>query len=354
VYTDLNSVVTPGQPVLTAAVAINNAGQIVASNIAGHAVLLTPVAPAQGPEVEAWVGATEIADGTGSVKFGDATLGDAVSRTLVVRNVGDAPLELAGPATLPAGFILTSDFSATTVAPGATATFVVRLDTSATGSFGGSVSFGTNDADEGTFDFNVSGTVDSGRVIDDGAPGFATTGIRPTVLSGQGYQGDARRLFAPDARLTSARRFMAPFSTSATWTFGNVAPGTYRVSATWTAGPDRTAAAPFVVANNATLLTAVVVDQRQSPRAFTARGVAWDDLGTFTVAAGTVTVRTTNRTLGRVIADAVRIERVNSAPVRMAASAETVPVVAPASVPQASLSAGAHSLLVDESSPGGL
>jgi probable HAF family extracellular repeat protein len=350
VYTDLNTVVTPGQPVLTAAVAINNAGQIVASNIAGRAVLLTPVAPARGPEVEAWVGATEITDGSGSVKFGDATVGDAVSRTLVVRNVGDVPLELAGPVTLPAGFMLASGFSATTVAPGATATFVVRLDTSATGSFGGVVSFGTNDADEGTFDFTVSGTVDSGRVIDDGAPGFATTGIRPTVLAGQGYQGDVRRLFAPDARLTSARRFMAPFNSTATWTFGNVAAGTYRVSATWTAGPDRTAAAPFVVSNNAALLTALVVNQRQAPRAFTARGVAWDDLGTFTVTAGTVTVRTTNRTLGRVIADAVRIERVAGA-AAMSPAAPPVPAAISAPAVAAPALAPVRPLLLSDNSP---
>jgi probable HAF family extracellular repeat protein len=345
VYTDLNTLVAPGQPVLTAAVSINNAGQIVASNMAGRALLLTPVAALRGPEVEVWAGATEVRGG-GAVDFGDTTLGASVSRTITVRNTGDSPLELSGPDALPAGFSLASGPSATTLAPGATATFSVRLDAASAGTFTGAVAINTNDADERTFDFAVSGTVDSARVIDDGDRGFSTTGVRPALIAGQGYRGDARRLFAPSGRLTTARRFLSPYLSTATWTFADVAPGTYRVSATWTAGPDR-AVAPFSLFGNGAPLATVTLDQRNAPSDFSAHGAGWDDLGTFAVAGGTLSVRLSNRTFGRVIADAIRIERVGGA-----AGAARAPVPPPSSSPGpvSGVAPVGRSLLVEEAS----
>jgi probable HAF family extracellular repeat protein len=202
-YTDLNALVPPGQPALTAAVAINNAGQIVSSNLAGRAVLLTPV--------------------------------------------------------------------------------------------------------------------DAARVIDDGDAGFSTAGPAPAVIPGQGCEGDVRRLYAPSDRLLAARGGVTRFRSQATWTFGDVAAGTYRVSATWTAGPDRAAAAPFTVFSNRMLAAATNVDQRHAPAGFISGGDAWSDLATVTVSGGTVSVRLTNETSGRVIADAVRLERLAGAAVAQVA-----------------------------------
>ena len=321
VVKDLNTLVAPGMPVIAGATAINNAGQIMASG-SGRAFLLTPesAAPA-GQEVQVWVGGTEIAGGA-AVAFGETPTGVAVTRTFSVRNVGSQALTLAGPIALPAGFTLASDFSATSLAPGGVATFTVRLDATAAGGFGGDVSFGTNDADEGTFRVAVSGAVLPVRVIDDGAAGFGVSGRPPAVLS-QGYQGDARRLYLPASRLLRTARLLPRVYSAATWTFAGVAPGTYRVSATWTAGPDRASNARYTVTSGTTPSTGVTVNQRGAPDDFTAHGVPWENLGTFTAAGGTLSVRLTNQVNGRVIADAARLERVDSP---AAAASAPVPV----------------------------
>jgi hypothetical protein len=120
-------------------------------------------------------------------------------------------------------------------------TFVLRQDATAAGTFGGDVSFATNDPDEGTFNFAVSGAVSPARVIDDGGAGFSVSGTRVGVMNA-GYHGDARRI---------------------------------------------------------------------APADLAAHGVKWEDLGTFT-AAGALSVRMSNQANGWVIADAVRIERVDT------------------------------------------
>jgi hypothetical protein len=143
-----------------------------------------------------WVDGSEVGDGAGSIAFGSTPTGVPVTRTIAVRNVGSETLNLAGAIALPACFGLVSGFTATSLAPAAVATFVVRMDATAPGDFGGRLSFGTNDVDESEFDFTVSGNVAAARVIDDGAAGFAVSGALPTITS-QGYQGDARRLYRP-------------------------------------------------------------------------------------------------------------------------------------------------------------
>src|SRR5205814_177755 len=99
-----------------------NAGQIIAytSGVNSHALLLTPEAPAPGPEVQVWIDGREMANNTGSIDFGSTRLGASVARTISVRNVGDQPLLLSGPITLPNGLSLVSSFNSTTLAPGGT------------------------------------------------------------------------------------------------------------------------------------------------------------------------------------------------------------------------------------------
>jgi probable HAF family extracellular repeat protein len=296
VVTDLNTLVPIGSGLtLSVATGINNAGQIVGYAFGGgryHAFLLTPVAPVPGPEVVVWFGATELLDGTGLAGFGGTLLGAPVTHAFTVRNAGSETLTLSGPITLPAGFSLASGFSATALAPGGQATFAVRLAATAVGNFGGTVSFGTSDPDEDPFSFTVSGAV--GRVIDDGASGFSSTGF--SLLSGQGHQGDVRRAAAGSG------------GAAATWTFGGLPAGAYRVSATWTAGSNRATNAPFTVRDGSTALRTVAVNQRQAPNDFSAHGAAWEDLGTFTIGSGSLVVRLTNQANGWVIADAIRIE----------------------------------------------
>jgi hypothetical protein len=277
--------------------------------------------------VQVLVDGGEVFDGTGNVSFGETPTGVPVTKAFSVRNIGGATLELSGPVAVPAGLTLVSGLSATSLAPGGVATFVVRQDATGPGVFAGEVSFGTNDADEATFNFTASGTVAAARVIDDGAPGFSVSGARPSVIT-QGYQGDARRL-GPAYRLFSTRRVISipRFRSTATWAFGDVEPGTYRVSATWSPGADRAVNAPFTVLNGTTTLASVAVNQRLAPADLTAHGTTWKDLGTFKIDSGSLSVRLTNPTLGAVIADAVRIERV--ADVTTLSVAAAPPVAAP-------------------------
>lgn len=111
------------------------------------------------PEISVFEGTTEIADNTGSSAFGNVTQGTPAVKTFTVKNTGTANLSLGSTITLPGGFTLAQPFGTTTIVPGASTTFQVALNTAVAGSFGGSVSFTTNDADEATFNFALSGTV---------------------------------------------------------------------------------------------------------------------------------------------------------------------------------------------------
>jgi len=112
---------------------------------------------AQPARIEVREGNTPIADNTGSVNFGTTTIGTPLVRTFTVRNTGGTALSLGTP-SLPAGFSLVSPL-ATSVAAGATATFQVRLNAAAAGTFAGQISFSTNDSAANPFNFTVVGRV---------------------------------------------------------------------------------------------------------------------------------------------------------------------------------------------------
>ena len=72
-------------------------------------------------------GATDISDNTGSVNFGNTLPGTPVTKTFTVTNLGTTNLTLATPISVPAGFTVTSSFGSTTLTPGGSTTFTVRL-----------------------------------------------------------------------------------------------------------------------------------------------------------------------------------------------------------------------------------
>ena len=94
-----------------------------------------------------------LADGSARVAFGTTTLGAPISITFTVQNLGAVALTLDEPIDIPNGFVLTSGFGATTLATDATTTFVVTLAATSSGTYGGEVSFASNDSDE--FSFHV-------------------------------------------------------------------------------------------------------------------------------------------------------------------------------------------------------
>src|SRR5262249_43065162 len=108
--------------------------------------------------------------------FGPVLTGSTARHTFTVRNVGTQNVTLSNPINLSSGLTLLSGFGATTLAPGASTTFAVGLNTSTPGNYSGQISFGTNDASNNPFQFTVTAQVGSSGMSDDGGAGFSTTG----------------------------------------------------------------------------------------------------------------------------------------------------------------------------------
>jgi len=272
-------------------------------------------------EIKVTQAATNVADG-GTFDFGTAETGTPTLITFTVENEGaqDLTLDAASLATslgALAGYSLDTTFVSTTLTPGQTTTFIVQLDAAAAGTFAGQFSFTTNDADETTFEINVTGEVvtpvafvGGTLIIDDGDRTFASTAFTgspwPDYQNG-GFQGD---------QLMSAMRA----GESATWTATGT--GMARVAATWVTDAFGNQDAVFNiydgVVNPGNLIDTVMADQHAdpgmgfaadgvTPDGFAADGANWDELGTYTFASGTITIELIGGIGRHSIADAIRL-----------------------------------------------
>jgi hypothetical protein len=138
----------------------------------------------------------------------------------------------------------------------------------------------------------------SSTIANDGAIAFASSGTW-NKLSGVGY--------ANNARWTSANS-----GATATWTFTGLTPGQYRIAATWPGSSLNATDAPFSILSGGKLVATTKVNQQRAASTFTSSGASWQNLGSFTITGNTLTVRLNSSATGRVIADAIRIERVYS------------------------------------------
>ena len=138
------------------------------------------------------------------------------------------------------------------------------------------------------------------QIIDDRDPGFEAAG----QWSSQADQGFA-----------DGMHFRRPGSGQevATWSF-DVAPGQYRVAATWSAFANRATDAPFTVLDGSTPLATVRVDQESTPDDFVQNDIAWENLGTFEVTGNRLVVTLSDDANEYVVADAVRVERIEASP----------------------------------------
>ena len=218
-----------------------------------------------------------------------------------VTNMGGKVLNLGESISLPEGFSLAGGFGATTLDTFESTTFVVQMDAVDWGLYGGTVSFTNDDADENPFSFDIEGIVTPEPfivIVDNGDPQFSTQG-EWTRWTMQGYQNDVHESLPGNG------------SDIASWTFTDLEPGEYRVSVTWTAYTNRATAAPFTVLDNTTSLATVSVNQQAAPGQLVDSGVYWNDLGgSYQIDSGTLVVQLTDAPVGRVNADAVRIERI--------------------------------------------
>jgi PKD repeat protein len=108
-------------------------------------------------EINVTVAGSDVLDG-GFYNYGNTQSGGSSTATFTVTNTGTTNLTLTNPITVTGtGFALGTGFGTTTVTPGATTTFTVTFSPNAAGNFTGTVSFGTNDCDEGTYNFELNG-----------------------------------------------------------------------------------------------------------------------------------------------------------------------------------------------------
>ncbi|MCA9076192.1 MAG: FG-GAP repeat protein [Planctomycetaceae bacterium] len=147
--------------------------------------------------------------------------------------------------------------------------------------------------------------VPSVRIVDDGDPGFAIeSGIWGT--GNVGANGDNR-----NASIFGGTKV-------ARWTFTGLIPGLYRISTTWTESPARATDAPYTIFDGANAVSTVDVNQQLAPSGsgdLTDLGVPWQDLeSAIPITSDTLFVKLTNVADGYVMADAIRIERIDHLP----------------------------------------
>jgi hypothetical protein len=135
-------------------------GNGVYGNVGQYTIAGSVPSAAPAPEISVAVGASGVADG-GQVSFGNTTIGTSVSRTITVTNDGTATLTLSSlnAGSMPAGYTLTSNLGSTSLAPGASTTFTVRLDATSTGNFAGEILLASDDANENPYNISLTGDV---------------------------------------------------------------------------------------------------------------------------------------------------------------------------------------------------
>ena len=175
----------------------------------------------------------------------------------------------------------------------------MRLDAVAPGTFSGTVSFATSDPSQNPFNFTITGTASLVLTLDDNAGGFsATSGWQSYV--GAGWQNEIRFKQAGSG------------SETASWTFGGLNPGLYRVWTTWAPYPNRVTDAPYTVLDGSTAVGTVAVNQQLTPSDLNVGGAWWQQLGgPYDITGNTLVVRLSDLADpagAYLIADAVRIE----------------------------------------------
>jgi hypothetical protein len=160
------------------------------------------------------------------------------------------------------------------------------------------------------------------RIVDDGGDfytespsaaegNFAVFKHWNQVRSAGSYGGDFRYNFA------DTQSGVRGSEHTATWSFPGLSPGRYRVSISF---PDPAISplpstlasdAEFTILDESRVVARVDIDQRTGADRFLDAGQWWEDLGYFDLRSRTLQVRLRDRADGIVLADAVRVERVN-------------------------------------------
>ena len=94
----------------------------------------------------------------GYFNYGSVTAGTTSTATFTITNTGTSNLTLTNPITVSGtGFSLGTGFGTTTIPAGGSTTFTVIFSPTASSTYTGNISFGTNDCDEATFNYQLVG-----------------------------------------------------------------------------------------------------------------------------------------------------------------------------------------------------
>lgn len=124
------------------------------------------------PELSVVSTTKEIINGA-TASMGNASINGSVTQTFRIRNAGTSDLTLNSLAVTSENdtFTVDSNFSDTTLSIGESTTFAIRFAPTSTTADEGTVSFSSNDADENSFSFKISGSGTtanaSGRAFED-------------------------------------------------------------------------------------------------------------------------------------------------------------------------------------------
>jgi hypothetical protein len=152
------------------------------------------VDPAPALEIQVQDGsATILTSGVSTVDLGATTQGTSVNEVFTITNLGNAELTLMGAApTIPADYSTTNYGAASLPNTNDATTFTLTCDATAIGTFMGTVSIASNDADENPFTVDVTCQVDPPPApeiqVEDGAPTILSSGVS-TVDLGVTTQG---------------------------------------------------------------------------------------------------------------------------------------------------------------------
>ena len=299
-----------------------------AGNTIADAIRIAPV-----PNVEVRRNVTTIFPDA-PLDLGTRLRGDRVIETLTIMNRGSEPLVLQPVLTSGQVLVTGPNFTPNqSLAPGASQSIQIQIDSSAIGNRTGLVTILSNDLLMPSFQIPISALFIAELVIDDGdLSGFQMTGAWSTWVGYGGYSGVNG--------VGDVRETVAGTGAAATYIFPGLTPGaTYRVSATWTPFTNRTTQAPYQIQGIVGGTQTALINQRSSPTGSTLpdqRGTAtrFQTLGTYTVdTLGTLTVVIQAASVGHVIADAVSIAFVSGPASAQAATHSPESNRTPASIP---------------------
>jgi hypothetical protein len=265
------------------------------------AVRIEYLGPAQqAPEIRVFDGGAELHDNISVVNLGTTFFGTpAATKTLTVTNSGTTGLILnpLTQADMPGGITLVSSYANTTLVPGASTTFQVRLSAMSTGAVSGVLTLSSNDPSESSFRITLTGVVDAAKIIDNGDVGYSTASSNYwSTTAGYQFEFGATGGYAE-------------------WSFPNLPAGEYRISAAWPNDPAWSSIAPYTILDGGVSLGAVRVNQQLAPDSdVVAGGKRFQDLGLFGITNGSLAVRLTHEGPNRVVADAIRVQYVGTLP----------------------------------------